>query len=161
MGVSKVLGERVRIAELRGDLRFGARLLLKSPGFTAVAILTLALAIGANTAIFSVVNGVLLQPLPFPEAHRLFWVVRRDVASGRPGPISVPQYDFLRGQEQPFSKLTAYPVINSGFNLSGDGLPERVSGARVTQPFFEVFGFSPMLGRDFMPEEDVPGGPRV
>ena len=149
------------MAELRDDLRFGARLLLKSPGFTAVAILTLALAIGANTAIFSVVNGVLLQPLPFPEAGRLFWVVRRNVTSGRPGPISAPQYDFLRSQEQPFSKLTAYPVINSGFNLSGDGLPERVSGARVTQTFFEVFGLSPMLGRGFVPEEDVPGGPRV
>jgi predicted permease len=149
------------MAGLRADLRFGARLLLKSPGFSAVAILTLALAIGANTAIFSVVNGVLLQPLPLPEAHRLFWVVRRDVASGRPGPVSVPQYAFFRGQEQPFSALTAYPVINSGFNLSGDGLPERVSGARVTQPFFEVFGLPPALGRAFVPEEDVPGGARV
>ena len=83
------------MSELRDDLRFAARLLRKSPGFTAVALLTLALAIGANTAIFSVVNGVLLRPLPFQEPERLFRVVRRD-PDGPPTSMSAPQYAFLR-----------------------------------------------------------------
>jgi predicted permease len=148
------------MAVLLEDLRFAARVLRKTPGFTAVAILTLALAIGANTAIFSVVNGVLLRPLPFPESEQLFQVIRRNVDGISPS-LSVPQYTYLTGQAQPFSRLTAYPALNSGFNLSGDGLPERVLGARVTQPFFEVLGIQPALGRGFLPEEDVPGGARV
>jgi putative ABC transport system permease protein len=148
------------MAELREDLRFAARLLRKNPGFTAVAVLTLALAIGANTAIFSVVNGVLLRPLPFPEPERLFRVMRKE-SDEKTTPVSVPQYAFLAAQARPFSKLTAYPAINSGFNLSGEGPPERVLGTRVTQSFFEVLGVQPALGRGFLPEEDVPGGARV
>jgi putative ABC transport system permease protein len=142
------------------DVRFAARILRKNPGFTAVAILTLALAIGANTAIFSVVNGVLLRPLPFPESERLVNVVRRN-AEGISPSLSAPQLMYLSAQAEPFSRLTAFPALNSGFNLSGDGLPERVLGARVTQPFFSVMGIPPALGRDFLPEEDVPSGPRV
>ncbi|HYH95618.1 ABC transporter permease [Hyalangium sp.] len=148
------------MAELLEDVRFAARILRKNPGFTAVAILTVALAIGANTAIFSVVNGVLLRPLPFQEPEQLFQVIRRN-ADGISPSVSVPQYTFFSAQGEPFSKLTAYPALNSGFNLSGDGLPERVMGARVTQPFFEVLGVPPALGRGFLPEEDIPGGPRV
>ncbi len=147
------------MVELRDDVRFAARLLRKSPGFTAVAVLSLALAIGANTAIFSVVNGVLLRPLPFPAPERLFQVVRhenaRDVA-----PLSVPQYAFLLRQEQPFSQLAAWPMVDSGFNLSGES-PRSIRGARVTQSFFEVLGISPVLGRGFGPGEDAEGGPRV
>jgi predicted permease len=148
------------MAELRDDLLFAARILRRSPGFAAVAILTLALAIGANTAIFSVVNGVLLRSLPFPEPERLFSMVRRN-ADGVVGPLSVPQLVFLSGQAQPYSLLTAWPMMTSGFNLSGEGLPERVSGARVTRSFFEVLGISPALGRGFLPREDAPGGSRV
>jgi len=111
------------------DLRYALRGLRQRPGFTLVAILTLALGIGANTAIFSVVNGVLLRPLPFPESDRLFQVIRRNPDGISPS-VSVPQYTFLSAQGQPFSKLTAYPGLNSGFNLSGDGLPERVMGDR-------------------------------
>ena len=148
------------MATVLEDIRFATRLLRKNPGFTAVAILTLALAIGANTAIFSVVNGVLLRPLPFPEPERLFQVIRRHRGGDQPS-LSVPQYAFLSAQAQPFSGLTAFPALNSGFNLSGEGLPERVLGARVTRPFFEVLGVPPALGRGFLPEEDVPGGPRV
>ena len=147
------------MAELREDLRFAVRLLRKNPGFTAVAVLTLALAIGANTAIFSVVNGVLFSPLPFPEPERLFFVVRHEPSRDN-APLSMPQYLFLASQPQPFSRLLAYPVVNSGFNLSGEGLPERVLGASVTQSFFGVLGVPLALGRDFLPEEDQPGRPR-
>src|SRR5688572_19323111 len=129
------------MAELRDDLRFSVRLLRKNPGFTAVALLTLALAIGANTAIFSVVNAVLL-PLPFPESEHLFHVVRRD-PSGGITPVSVPQYAFMSGQSEPFSHLAAYPTSISGFNFTGEGATEHVTGARVTQPFFEVLGIPP------------------
>ncbi len=148
------------MAELRDDLRFTVRLLRKNPGFTAVALLTLALAIGANTAIFTVVNAVLLRPLPFPESQHLFQVVRRD-AQGGITPVSVPQYAFLSGQSQPFSHLTAYPTSISGFNFSAQGALEHVTGVRVTHPFFEVLGIPPALGRGFLPEEDRQGGPRV
>jgi putative ABC transport system permease protein len=148
------------MAELRDDLRFAARLLLRSPLFAAVAILSLALAIGANTAIFSVVNGVLLRPLPFQEPQRLYQVVRHD--PGRDdAPISVPQYAFLLRQPQPFAQMAAWPVIDTGFNLSGHGPPERIFGARVTPSFFGVLGVPPMLGRDFLPEEGQEGGPPV
>jgi putative ABC transport system permease protein len=149
-----------RITELRDDLRFALRLLRKSPGFTAVAVLTLALAIGANTAIFSVVNGVLLRPLPFPQPERLFSVLR-SAADRDLGPLSTPQYAFLREQPAPFSQLAAYPLFNKGFNWSQEGRPGRIWGAEVTRSFFEVFGLRPVLGRGFLPEEDVPGGPRV
>jgi putative ABC transport system permease protein len=148
------------MAELRDDLRFAVRVLRKSPGFTAVALLTLALAIGANTAIFSVVNGVLLRPLPFPEPERLYSVVRR-APNGYTSALSVPQYAFLLEQEQPFSQLAAYPVLSTGFNLSDAQPPLRVQGAQVTRSFFEVFGLQPALGRGFLPEEDIPGGQLV
>ena len=149
-----------RLTELRDDLRFAARLLRKSPGFTAVALLTLALAIGANTAIFSVVNGVLLRPLPFPEPERLF-VVERYSPESNAVHMSVPQYAFLRTQPRPFSRLTAFPSFNASFTLGKAHPPERVWGTQVTHPFFEVFGLRFPHGRGFLPEEDVPGGPPV
>jgi predicted permease len=149
------------MALLVEDLRFAIRLLRKSPGFTAVALLTLALAIGANTTLFSVVNAVLLRPLPFPEPHRLFQVVRQYEEGRAWATASVPQYQFLSRQAEPFERLAASVARNGGFNLTGAGGPERVMGARVTQSFFEVLGVLPLLGRGFVPEEDVPGGPRA
>jgi len=149
-----------RLTELRDDLRFAARLLRKSPGFTMVAVLTLALAIGANTAIFSVVNGVLLRPLPFSQPERLF-VVERYSPDRTAQHMSVPQYAFLSAQPRPFSHVTTYPAFNATFTLGLDQPPERVWGAQVTRTFFEVFGVRLAHGRGFLPEEDVPGGPRV
>jgi predicted permease len=149
-----------RLTELRDDLRFAARLLRKSPGFTVVAVLTLALAIGANTAIFSVVNGVLLRPLPFEQPERLFSVVRRG-ADGNIFPLSVPQLGFLAEQPQPFAQLTAFPTTNNGFNLNEGATPEHLLGTQVTWSFFEVLGVRPMLGRGFLPEEDTPGAQPV
>jgi predicted permease len=149
-----------RLTELRDDLRFAARLLRKSPGFTAVAVLTLALAIGANSAIFSVVNGVLLRPLPFSEPERLF-IVDRSSTRQNADHVSVPQFAFLAAQPGPFSLITAYPTFNTSFTLGHARPPERVWGAQVTRAFFEVLGVPLQLGRGFLPEEDVPGGPHV
>ncbi|MCP3097580.1 ABC transporter permease [Myxococcus sp. K15C18031901] len=143
------------------DVRFAVRLLLKSRGFALVSVLTLALAIGANTAIFSVVNGVLLRPLPYPEPDRLVQVVRMSKEHGRSTSQSVAGYVWMTAEGSPFSQATAYEVLPSGFNVMGDGLPERLPGMRVTGTFFETFGMRPALGRGFLPEEDVVGGPRV
>jgi len=146
------------VAELREDLRFAARFLRKNPGFTAVALLTLALAIGLNTALFSVVNAVLLQPLPFPQPERLFQLVRRDL--GLPvTTLSVPQYAFFSGQDQPFSRLAAYRSSTSGFTFSEEDVLDSLPGTRVSHSFFEVLGVPPVLGRGFLPEEDAEGGP--
>jgi predicted permease len=149
------------MALLLEDLRFAVRLFRKSPGFTAVAVLTLALAIGANTAIFSVVNGVLLRPAPFHEPERLFQVMRRHPDGAEVRSLSVPQYLFLARQSEPFTRVAARWGRIGGFNLREGEQPERVPGFRVTQSFFEVLGVQPELGRGFLPEEDVPGGPRV
>ncbi|WP_163997923.1 ABC transporter permease [Pyxidicoccus caerfyrddinensis] len=139
------------------DLRFSLRLLLKNRSFTLVSVLTLALAIGANTAIFSVVHGVLLRPLPYPESEQLVQLIRREPGGESPSQ-SVAHYALLSGESALFSKVTAYEVLPSGFNLVGDGMPERMSGVRVTGTFFDTFGVRPELGRGFLPEEDVPGG---
>nr|WP_217446164.1 ABC transporter permease [Myxococcus sp. CA040A] len=148
------------VAILLEDLRYAVRLLLKSRGFTVVSILTLALAIGANTAIFSVVHGVLLRPLPYPEPEQLVQVFRRD-EDGRATSQAIAQYVWLSTEGSPFSQVAASELLPTGFNVMGDGLPERLSGMRVTGNFFETFGVRPALGRGFLPEEDVVGGPLV
>ncbi|WP_342380807.1 ABC transporter permease [Myxococcus stipitatus] len=148
------------MAVLLEDLRYAVRLLLKSRGFAAVSILTLALAIGANTAIFSVVYGVLLRPLPYPEPEQLVQVERVS-EQGRSAVHSIGQYVQMTAEGSPFAQVAAHELLPAGFNLVGDGLPERLSGIRVTRGFFDTFGTRPLLGRGFLPEEDVVGGPRV
>jgi len=137
----------VRLAEnLAQDVRFGVRMLRKSPGFTAVAILTLALGIGLNTAMFSILDAVLLRPLPYPDANRLVKAEGYDVSSGEVlGTASYP--DFLDwGKDSPFfSSLTAYEERT--FNLVGSLQPEHVKGLAVSHEFFETLGVSPALGR--------------
>jgi predicted permease len=139
------------------DLRYAARVLLKSPGFTAVALLTLALSIGANTAIFSVINAMLLRPLPFHAPDQLVQVQR---SSGGPT-VNVPEFLFVKNHNSSFSAMTTYDTLGSGFNLTGYGAPERIVGSRVSQPFFSVFGVRPQKGRDFLPDEDRPNAPKV
>ena len=138
------------------DLRYGARILLKQPGFTLVAVITLALGIGANTAIFSLVNSILLRPLPFREPDRL---VRMLQASPKLGLASwgVSQADFAayRDQNRSFESIALYN--NSETNLTGAGEPERLEITTVTADFFKVFGVNPFLGRGFVEGEDVPG----
>jgi predicted permease len=141
-------------------LRYAVRNLLRDRGFTAVALLTLALGIGANTAIFSVVNGLLLRPLPFPQPERLVQLERK-YRDGQSQSVAIPKFLYWRDHNGVFSGLTAYDTLGSGFNLTGVGQPERLTGSRVSREFFSVFGVRPRRGRDFLAEEDRPGGPKV
>jgi putative ABC transport system permease protein len=136
------------------DLKFAIRMLAKSPGFTLVAILTLALGIGANTAIFSVVNAVLLRPLPFQNSSQL--VVLRETYKSV-GNVAVSYPDFLDWREQSHA-FTAMSVINNvNFNLSGVAQPESIDGYAVSPNFLTLLGVRPVLGRDLLPSEEKPG----
>ena len=142
------------------DLRYGLRMLLKNPGFAAVAVLALALGIGANTAIFSVVNAVLLRPLPFPDPDRLTMVVSVNPAKGFPKfPASPPDFIDWRAQSRVFEEMAA--VDGAPYNLSEGTEPERLNGSRVSASFLGVVGVKPVLGRDFLPEEDREGAEPV
>ena len=138
------------------DLRYGVRVLLKAPGFAVVAILTLALGIGANSAMFSIVNGVLLRGLPFPEPERL---VMAYTSSPQFPHMSTSYLNFLDWAERArsFEALSAFRT--DSLNLTGQGEPERVRVAMVSAPFFELLGLKPVIGRTFTPDEDRRGGP--
>jgi putative ABC transport system permease protein len=142
------------------DCHYGARSLRKSPGFTLVAVLTLALGVGATTAIFGVVNAVLLRPLPYPEAERLVYVGQQ-YRGGLAG-SGEPKFLFWREQSSSFEAMACYSGYGgAGGNLAGGRESEYVSGVRVSEDFFRVLGVYPALGRAFTHEEDTPGGPRV
>ena len=142
------------------DVRLALRVMGKSPSFTAIAVSALALGIGANTAIFSVVSGVLLQPLPFKDPDRLM-TVGRSFKDGGLGGASVPKYMVWRQTSQVFDAMTAYDFAGPGLNLSTGDKPEQVKGIHVSAEFFEVFGATPFAGRTFSKDEDRPGGPRL
>jgi putative ABC transport system permease protein len=148
-----------RLEELWKDARYGARMLLKTPGFTAAAALTLALGVGANTAVFSVVYATLLKPLPYPEAERIYGV--EVVIPERSLSFAGRIQDYLewRNAATAFSAVAA--LQQGGWNLTGDGEPEGVGGARVSVNFFDFLGVPPALGRGFVPEEETPGADRV
>ena len=142
------------------DLRFAYRILVKRPWFTLAAILTLAVGIGANTAVFSVVEAVLLSPLPFHEPERLVQVQR--TIDGLPvANVAAVQYFSWRDGEPPLESITAYTFLSIGINFSDGDKPEHISSRQVTADFFKTFGGVPMIGRDFEAAEDVPGGPDV
>lgn len=143
---------------LRQDLSYGFRTLFKNPGFTAVAVLSLAIGIGANSAIFSVINALLLRPLPYQDADRLAILWQRS-----PG-LNVAQDWFspgqcldVRAENQVFEQVSV--TIGASFNLTGQGGPEHVDGARVTSSLFPLLGAKAALGRVLLPEEDSPGKP--
>src|ERR1700674_4379796 len=136
------------------DVRYGVRVLLKNPGFAAIAILTLALGIGANTALFSVVNGVLLNPLPFPNPDQLYALYFRTAAFGE-GSISYPNFIDWQKQNHSFSDLGG--SRSEDINLTGAGEPERLHGHMISAEFFSALGIVPILGRNFRPEEDQSG----
>ncbi len=140
------------------DLRYAMRMLWRQPGFTVVAVLTLALGIGANSAIFSVVNAVLLRPLPLEEPDRLIKIWETFLPGGQ-GTASVPNLKDWREQNTVFNGIAAYQLAN--FNLRGQESPERVQGATVSPNFFDVVGVRPRLGRVFLNAEDEAGRNRV
>jgi predicted permease len=143
---------------LRQDLRYAFRTLRKNSGFTCVALITLALAIGANTAIFSVVYGTLLRPLPYADPDRLIVL---NETHPRIGTISVSYLNFLdwREQNHVFSGMAV--VAGVGYNMSGIAQPETISGQAISSNFLSLMGVHPMLGRDFDPSEDKPGASPV
>ena len=140
------------------DLRIAARLLRRSPGFAAVSILTLGLAIGATTAIFSVIEPVLLRPLPYPDPGRLAFIWERD----RDGSRDNVGFATIRDYASNARSIERWAAIGSWLpTLSGNGDPERVNGDRVSATYFHTLGVHPALGRDFLPDEDVPGRNQV
>ena len=140
------------------DVRYAARSLRRSPGFTLIAMLTLALGIGANTAIFSVVNGVLLRPLAYSNPDRLVMIWGHHEGIGHEA-ASLPDFLDWREQGTAFEGMAA--VANTRFDVTGDGEPERIEAALTTANFFHVLGVTPALGRAFNPDEETSGRDRV
>ena len=146
------------LAQVAQDIRYGLRLLRKSPGFTAVTVLTLALGIGASTALFSVVDSLLLRPFPYPDSERLV-VVWSKPPRGRVSNVSAANFLDFREQNRVFERMGA--VMQAEFNVSIQGVAERLTGFRVSADFLETLGVRPALGRNFAAGDDRPGAPRV
>jgi putative ABC transport system permease protein len=143
------------------DLRYGLRVMKSQPLFTSVALLTLALGVGANTAVFSVVNAVMLSPLAYPNSDRLVQLSRLDAQSQKLGPRTSP-LNFLdwRSRNKTFESLGGYTDLTA-FNLKVESEPQRLIGARISDSLFPTLGVVPILGRNFLPEEDRKGANRV
>ena len=139
------------------DIRYGARALAKNPGFTAVAVLTLALGIGANTAIFSIVQNLLLQPLPYPHPEQLVGIANTYFPQVPKGGLTPGDYFDWREQNTTLSEMGAYTKILQGVNLSGDGEPQRIQAGYADSGFFPMLGIRPQAGRSFFPDEDRAG----
>lgn len=163
-GLTHLFPAEVRMLEaIVQDLRYAWRTLWKSPGFTLIALLTLALGIGANSAIFSVINAALLQPLPYPHPDQLVLLFERGVVNvGTRNPVSLA--NFLDWQAQNHSFIAMAAERRNAFNLAGEerGVePERVSGAICSWSLFPTLGVSPLIGRPFTADEDKPGAKPV
>src|SRR5688500_17255267 len=141
------------------DLKHSARMLLKRPGFTLITVATLALGIGANTAIFSLVRGVLLRPLPFSEPERLIGIRESKVGEGHNNPMAWRSFAEFRDKAQTFESIAAYHHSNP--DIEQVDRTVTVPGARVSHSYFRVLGVHPLLGRDFTPEDDRMGAPRT
>jgi putative ABC transport system permease protein len=135
---------------------------IRSPGFATVAVLTLALGIGANTTMFSVVNATLLQPLPFPDPDRLVTVWKGGIDNPKNlNIVSLPNYRDWKAQNHVFEEIALFDSAGRGYHLTSGREPEQVAGLRVTAGFFPVLGVRPMLGRTFLLEQEEPGRDRV
>ncbi len=147
------------MGDLWNDVKHALHLFIKSPGFTLAAVSALALGIGANTAIFTVVNAVLLKPLTYPDADR---IVEIELAGphGNAPIASIPKFHIYQQQTSIFKDVAAYDFAGPGFNITGDR-PELIHGIHVTEGYFRVFGAPVMLGRTFTPQEDSPNGGKV
>ncbi len=139
------------------DVRYGVRMLRKSPLFTAVAVMAIAIGIGANTAIFSLVDAILLRPLPYPEPQRLIIVGTNQRDGSGMSPMGTADFLAWRDHQQSFEQVAVLDGAVSSFALSGMGAPERIPGVSVSANFFLIFGVAPLRGRGFHPGEDRPG----
>jgi putative ABC transport system permease protein len=142
------------------DIRYAVRTLSRNLAFSSVVVLTLALGIGANTSIFTILNGVLLKPLPYPEPDRLLMLWESSLTDHNLGTVAPPNFYDWREQSHSFEKMAAidpYP----DFILNGSGQARRMAGAAVSHDFFSLLGIHMALGRDFLPEEDRPGSNHV
>jgi putative ABC transport system permease protein len=143
------------------DIRYGVRGLLKRPGFTVIALVALALGIGANTAIFSLVNAVILRPLPFPESDRLVWVFGNISNGGNRASVSPPDFLDYRSQNKTFEQFAASGISAVPKSLTGSGEPERLTASAVSGNYFDVFGVAPAIGRGFTLENEKTGQNQV
>lgn len=141
------------------DIRYGVRSLLKRPGFTAIALIALALGIGANTAIFSLVNAVLLRPLPFAEPDRLVWVWGNIRSGGNRASVSPPDFLDYRQQNNTFEEFAASLPLR--LTYTGGDEPERLEASGVTGNYFQALGAKPAFGRTFLLENEKPGNDQV
>ena len=141
------------------DVRFALRSFRKSPGFTATALLTVALGVGANTAIFSVVNGVLLRPLPLGEPERIALIGHRYTSINLDAGVSGAGFRFYQQQNRVLEQSAAFTGWEA--NLAGTGEPVRLVGQRATSQYFAALGITPMLGRPFTSDEETPGQDKV
>ncbi len=146
--------------DILADLKHALRLLRQSPGFTAAAVAALALGIGANTAIFSVINTVLLKPLPFPDPERIVLLMNSSPQGSGPA-ASVTKYNVWRRQTNVLEDVSAYDTGGPGLNVGGGDRPEQLKGIHVSYEFFHLFGARTVLGRTFTPEEDRPRGGKL
>ena len=150
------IGWENRLETCGQDIRYALRMLRKNPGFTIIAVLTLALGIGANASLFSVVNTVLLQPLPFKNPSRLMMLYEGLPQVGSPKiPFSTPDFTLVQRGQKSFESVGA--IQDKEFELSGHSEPDRITGARVSASIFPMLGVAPVLGRFFRPDEDAPG----
>src|ERR1700743_219630 len=141
--------------DFRADIRYGLRMMRKAPGFTAVAVLTLALGIGANSAMFGIVYGLLYRPLPYPDESRIAAVHMNFSPQNNPrGNLCVADFVDWQNSNTAFEKVAAFG--RSRFTLTGEGYPEEVTGASVTADYFSIRGMQPILGRTFQPGDDAP-----
>jgi predicted permease len=147
------------LQDLLQDVHYGLRILRKSPGFSAIAILTLALGIGANTAIFSVVQGVMLAPLPYSEPDRLVLVWQYNLTLKHPISVSYPDFLDWQREARSFQQMAAYDSQDR--NLTAPGTPEHLNGEEISFGFLSMLGIKPILGREFSPDEDKQGGAPV
>ena len=140
------------------EIRYAFRMIARSPGFTAIAVLSLALGIGANAAIFSLADALLFRPLPVSHPGSVL-AVNLDSPSGDPGSFSYPDYRDLRSSAKSFAGLAAFQLSTVGLARTKDEVPQMRMGMLVSDNFFSAMGIEPMLGRSFLPEENAKGGP--
>jgi putative ABC transport system permease protein len=143
------------------DIRYGLRMLVRSPLFTVVALTTIAIGIGANTAMFSLVDAILLRPLPYYDPQRLIVVGTNQLGESTMSPMGIADFLAWRDRQQSFEQVAMFDGAGGSFALSGMGAPERIPGVRVSANFFSIFGVAPIKGRGFHPGEDGPGAPGV